>query len=92
MSRRLIAIAGLAVTLVIVVAVCVVRVADLSSQSQQIYSASGQQGLTQKQQNRASTLGEQASGLEQLITPLSTGSLACGVAILVVFGRRRQLR
>jgi hypothetical protein len=92
MRWRMVVIAALAVVLAIVVAFCVLRAADLSLRSMQIYTASGDQGLTEAQQARAEALTQEASGLQQLITPLSSGSLACGLAILLVLGRRRQLR
>ena len=84
--------AGLAVVLALVVTLCTLRAADLSLRAQRIYASSGQQGISQEQQDRATVLQQESSGLQQLITPLSTGSLACGLGILLVFGRRWQLR
>lgn len=92
MRWRLIVLGVLAVVLGIVVAVALFGAAELSSRSQRIYSAAGESVPTQKQQDEANRLIQQAGGLEQLITPLATGSLACGLAILLVLGRRWQLR
>ena len=92
MMWRVIVMAVLAGVLAIGVALCVSRAADLAERTQKIYTAAGEQGVTQEQQDRAAVLSQEASGLQQLITPLSTGSLTCGLAILLVLGRRWQLR
>lgn len=92
MRWPLIAMAGMAVALAIIVAVSLLRAADLSWRSQQFYISADDQGPTQKQQDQARDLAQEASELQQLITPFSTGSLACGLGILFVLGRRWQLR
>jgi hypothetical protein len=93
MRWPLLVIAALAVTLAATAAVSLHGAADLSSRINHIYaSETGGQPMTQKQQDEAGALSRQAQGLEQLITPLSTGSLVCGLGILLVLGRRWQLR
>jgi len=92
MRWRLITLGGLAVVLGIVVALAVGGAADLSWRNQNIYSTVGENGPTQKQQEELNLLSQQAGGLQQLVTPLATGSLASGLAILLVLGWRWQRR
>ncbi len=93
MRWPLIAMAGMSIVLAVVVGGCFLRAADLSWRSQEVYTANtGGQGPTQKQQDAANVLSQQSLGLQQVITPFASGSFACGLGILLVLGRRWQLR
>lgn len=94
MRWRLIVLATLGLILATTVAVGVVTAAELQVQADAVYSSSASStgALPAKDQALSDLLYRQSSAIRQLIMPFTIGSLACGAAILVVLGRRWQLR
>lgn len=91
MRWRLIVLGVLAITLAVVTWLCVRVCGEMFADGQQIYTTSGGNQPSQKVMDAATRLFQTAAALQQLVTPLATGAILSGLAVLLILARRWQL-
>jgi hypothetical protein len=92
MRWRLIVLGSLAVALAIGCVLCTKTAIDLQFRAQHVFTGDQQSAPTIEQQSESDRLYFQSYGLQLVIAPLASASLASGLAVPAVLGRRWQVR
>ena len=92
MRWRLIVLGGLAVVLAAFSEYCVWQAGALLDRGQKMYQVVDPSGPSQAVQEAANRLFQSGYVLQQLVTPIATGAVVSGLAVLILLARRRQLQ
>lgn len=92
MRGRIVVLILLSVMLAITAVVCLVRSNELQAAGYRFYTTATGAQPSPKAVDTANHLIQAGAALQQLVTPLSTGALFSGLAVLVVLAGQRHLR